>query len=314
MLIAQKFPLATVLKWWLRVKSREASLPLISQVIYFFFYYYYFPLILGLLVCCLIPVDAVCQQSAPYAATSSVTYEDAGRYKGARAHGLRTVHISSSIIKDVISHPHVSEDVKNKIPISLPRGIWNLYGQLRRREGTHCLMALKESSHRDLLWGHKYFTLCSLSASGLRWCELPHPRMSAQASFLLQEPIPVSPAVFPQRPRQVMISFCFHCLSVQFWKWSWDSLFTWTWRCCWNPTLEPLPAPKKVCQHGSKRRDLHSFMPITWGTPQGEKRPRLLCQASIKLLLGWESKPPRSLCPHCRRSRDWRWGKVSIAS
>lgn len=68
--------------------------------------------------------------------------------------------------------------------------------------------------------------------------------MFTQASFLLWDPVPISPAGFVWRPRQVMFPSGFLHSSVRFWKWSWDSLFTWTWRCCWNPTLEPLPAPK----------------------------------------------------------------------
>ena len=56
---------------------------------------------------------------------------------------------------------------------------------------------------------HKYLILYLLSGSSLHWCEVPHRRMLAQASFLLQESISISPAVFLWRPRQVVFSFCF---------------------------------------------------------------------------------------------------------
>ena len=84
--------------------------------------------------------------------------------------------------------------------------------------------------------------------------------------------------------------FVFHLSSVQFWKWSWDCLFTWTWSCCWNPTLEPLHTPKHVCHHGFSSRDLPQLLAHPLGHTSGRTKPETPLSSQSKAAAGLRVK------------------------
>lgn len=106
-----------------------------------------------------------------------------------------------------------------------------------------------------------------LSGSGLHQCEVPHPQMFTQVSFLMEESIPTSPAAFLWTPRQVMFSLF---STIHLYSFGDEAGAVSSPGPGGAAEILPYmhPAPKEVCHLASSAQDHYSFMTITYSTDQ----------------------------------------------